>query len=107
MQIHSIHRPAALPSRTRRESANTAIAAAVARVQHEVARLIEEGHVIVGVDISCGRPTIQLMATARLGAMAEAGEAAYWMCGRDDMGHYRKGQLIHRACRVIWIERGH
>lgn len=107
MQIPDIHRPAALPSRTRRDSANAAIAAAIAQVQQEVPRLIEEGHAIVGVDISCGRPTIQLMATARLGALAEAGEAAYWMCGYDQTGYYRKGQLIRRACRVIWIERGH
>lgn len=107
MQINSLPRPAALPSRTRRESANAAISAAIAQVQQEVPRLIEEGHVIVGIDISCGRPTIQLMASARLGAMAEAGDAAYWMCGYDTMGYYRKGQLIRRACRVIWIERGH
>lgn len=94
------------PNRAARESSNAIVAKSMQALQREINSLIDDGHVIVGVDITCGRPTIQLMSTPHLARIADDGRAAYWMRGQDQCGHYRKGQLLDRECTVIWIERG-
>jgi hypothetical protein len=93
-------------------AAATAALIAVAELDAAVAvvdRLDRQGHTVIGVDLSVGRPTVQLQASARLAAMADEQRGAYYMHGVDRDGQrYRKGQLLdYRDVVVIWIERGH
>jgi hypothetical protein len=71
--------------------------------------LDREGHTVIGVDLSIGKPTIQLEATGRLAGMADGGQAAYYMRGIGANGlPFRKGTLLaYRNVNVVWFERGH
>lgn len=75
----------------------------------EADALMLDDHVVVGVDVSAGVPTVQLAPSPRLAAMADEQRGAYYMRGVDATGqHYRKGLLLDRTpgVRVVWIERG-
>jgi hypothetical protein len=99
--------PPAKPTPTR--TANAEALRQLGLLRGVVDRLDRQGHTVVGVDLSVGRPTVQLQASARLAAMADEQRGAYYMHGVDRDGQrYRKGQLLdYRDVVVIWIERGH
>jgi hypothetical protein len=94
--------------RSRREFQNQAMLRALMRAFEATKTLIEEGHTVVGVDISTLRPTVQLQAGPRLAAMADEQHGAYFMRGVDTAGqHYRKGMLLNwQDVNVVWFERG-
>lgn len=84
---------------------NNIIMDALISAMEEACALANEGHTIIGLDITLGRPTIQLAATPRLAAMAETGAAAYYSFGIGQDGHRRRGgQLHNRRCVVKWYE---
>jgi len=85
---------------------NAAITQGMDIVNAEKASLMADGHVILGVLVHGGRPVIELQASKLLARMADEGRGAYWMKGQDEHGPYRKGQLLDRACNVVWVERG-
>lgn len=91
----------------RRDAANLAMVMGLNAVVEEVERLIAEGHTILDVEHINQRPTISLLPTPKLAHLADQGQAAYYMSGTDQCGHYRKGQLLARGCNVVWVERGH
>lgn len=91
------------------KSANHQLMDALLAAMEEACRLANEGHVIVGLDISAGRPTIQLERSAVLAHYVEVGKASYTTHGIDRNGQRRRvGELLGRGvCRVTWMEVGH
>lgn len=85
---------------------NRLVMDALMQAMEEACRLANEGHTIIALDISLGRPTIELAATPRLAAMAERGDAAYYTFAIRDGKRRRGGQLHGRACTVKWYEEG-
>lgn len=93
-----------------RQSLNETMLERLRLVVTETDALMLDDHVVVGIDVTAGMPTIQLAASPRLAAMADEQRGAYYMRGVDAQGqHYRKGLLLDRTpgVRVVWIERGH
>lgn len=79
------------------------------RAISEADALMNEDHVVVGIDTLLGLPTVQLAASPRLSAMADEFNGAFYQQGVDNRGQaYRKGVLLNRTegVRVVWIERG-
>lgn len=92
-----------------RAALNAAALSKLVLMENAIESLDREGHTVIGVDLSIGKPTIQLEATGRLAGMADGGQAAYYMrgVGADGLA-YRKGTLLaYRNINVVWFERGH
>jgi hypothetical protein len=94
-------------------TARAAHAAGIAKqldiLREAVRMLTAAGHTILSAGVGNARPFVFLAPSAKLGAIADQGRAAYWMHGIDEDGQrYRKGQLIdYRNVLVTWTERGH
>jgi hypothetical protein len=94
------------PSRT---PPNVAALQKLALLGQAIESLDREGHEVADVDLSSGKPTVQLLASAKLAAMASDGRAGYYMRGVGTDGRaFRKGILLaYRNVNVVWVERGH
>lgn len=97
------------PHTPQRAAINADVMAKLSLMECAIVMLDREGHAVIGVDLSASKPTLQLQASARLAALAEGGQGAYYMrgIGADGLA-YRKGTLLaYRNVRVVWFERGH
>lgn len=99
-----------LSERARRAAApaNQAVMDALLEAMQEACRLANEGHTVVGMDISGGRATLQLERSRHLANLVESGAAAYTTHAIGTDGQRRRvGELLGRGrCRVTWMEVG-
>ena len=82
------------------------VSARLLALAEEVERLEAEGHQPIGAAIRGGRLVIELAVSGRLAHLAHHGEAAYYVHGHDEGGHWRRGVLLRRPATVFWTERG-
>lgn len=74
-------------------------------VMEETYRLANEGHTIVGLEIRDGRPVIEILPSHRLRHLAKMEHGATYIAHGISGGQRRStGELLGRACRVLWIE---
>jgi hypothetical protein len=110
MNTHHLANAGKMIPADRRRALNAATLERMRQAISEADALMQDDHVVLGVETVHGAPTVQLAASPRLAAMADEDRGAYYMRGVDAQGqHYRKGILLGRTpgVRVVWIERGH
>ncbi len=109
-RLANIQTPRQTPAHApRRTAINAEALTKLVLMERAIESLDREGHTVIGVDMSVGKPTLQLESSAKLAAMAQDGQAAYYMRGIGANGlPFRKGILpAYRNVNVVWFERGH
>jgi hypothetical protein len=82
--------------------------AALQALLKEARAMDAAGFDIVSAEIpEAGKAILQLAGSARTQRLVEEGVAVYYMRGYSaTLGHYRRGQILNRACNVCWFDRG-